>query len=264
MLSARRRPACREAEEAVGPMPLRRATAPRRRVRSQFEFQGRRQRRASISPDDSCAGHLRFPGYPKPGQKQIFQAEPPRCRRVGFARATRSRLKEQERAMVRIPILAIILWFAVTGMARAQTSGQANVQAGPASPPAALLSPDTGSSGIAGSSQSVCSTVSGCDPLSVPTSSSANAQAGSVSASTGAAAGTATGASSPSANPETAQQLPGEAPNGAAANSAKSTASATGSSGTPAAASPPLCGPTMQTTTGESLGVFSGILPGGC
>lgn len=165
--------------------------------------------------------------------------------------------------MERIPILAMVLWLAVTGMARAQTSGQANTQVSPASPPAALLSPDTGSSGIAGSTQSVCSTASGCDPLSVPTSSSANAQAGSVSASTGAAAGTATGAS-PSANPETAQQLPGEAPNGAAANSAKSTASATGSSGTPAAASPPLCGPTMQTTTGESLGVFSGILPGGC
>ena len=152
--------------------------------------------------------------------------------------------------MERIPILAMVLWLAVTGMARAQTSGQANTQVSPASPPAALLSPDTGSSGIAGSTQSVCSTASGCDPLSVPTSSSANAQAGSVSASTGAAAGTATGASSPSANPETAQQLPGEAPNGAAANSAKSTASATGSSGTPAAASPPLCGPTMQTTTG--------------
>jgi len=166
--------------------------------------------------------------------------------------------------MERIPILAMVLWLAVTGMARAQTSGQANTQVSPASPPAALLSPDTGSSGIAGSTQSVCSTASGCDPLSVPTSSSANAQAGSVPASTGAAAGTATGASSPSANPETAQQLPGEAPNGAAANSAKSTASATGSSGTPAAASPPLCGPTMQTTTGESLGVFSGILPGGC
>jgi hypothetical protein len=177
-------------------------------------------------------------------------------------------LKEQERAMVRIPILAMVLWFAVTGMARAQTSGQANVQAGPASPPAALLSPDTGSSGIAGSSQSVCSTVSGCDPLSVPTSAAGNAQAGSVSASMGAAAGTVTSApnvaASPSTNPETAQQLPGEAPNAAAANSAKSTASATGSSGTPAAASPPLCGPTMQTTTGESLGVFSGILPGGC
>ena len=140
--------------------------------------------------------------------------------------------------MERIPILAMVLWLAVTGMARAQTSGQANTQVSPASPPAALLSPDTGSSGIAGSTQSVCSTTSGCDPLSVPTSSSANAQAGSVSASTGAAAGTATGASSPSANPETAQQLPGEAPNGAAANSAKSTASATGSSGTPAAASP--------------------------
>ena len=140
--------------------------------------------------------------------------------------------------MERIPILAMVLWLAVTGMARAQTIGQANTQVSPASPPAALLSPDTGSSGIAGSTQSVCSTASGCDPLSVPTSSSANAQAGSVSASTGAAAGTATGASSPSANPETAQQLPGEAPNGAAANSAKSTASATGSSGTPAAASP--------------------------
>jgi hypothetical protein len=177
-------------------------------------------------------------------------------------------LKEQERAMVRIPILAMVLWFAVTGMARAQTGGQANPQAGPASPTAALLSPDTGSSGIGGSSQSVCSTVSGCDPLSVPTSAAGNTQAGSVSASAGAPAGMATGApnvaASPSTNPESAQQLPGEAPNAAAANSAKSTASATGSYGTPAAASPPLCGPTMQTTTGESLGVFSGILPGGC
>ena len=176
-------------------------------------------------------------------------------------------LKEGERAMERIPILAMVLWFAVTGMARAQTSGQANTQVSPASPPAALLSPDTGSSGIAGSSQSVCSTASGCDPLSVPTSAAGNTQAGSVSASAGAPAGMATGApnvaASPSTNPESAQQLPGEAPNAAAANSARSTAAATGS-GTPAAASPPLCGPTMQTTTGESLGVFSGILPGGC